>query len=233
MPTTLPPLPLIEPMQVVSVVIVKLPDVKVKLPNESFNVPVFPPKVTPPAPSKVKFAGYVKNVLLGKVIADEFLKRTVPRGACICPLVRDTAPEILNVPVDTLILPEVITMVPTSVIPDVRVKFPKVMVNDCNESVVGDPLLPPKVIPPAPFKIKLAGYLLKVPLGKVTALVLVNLTVPPGADIWPVCVIPSRDTVPPMLNIPVETLISPEVNDNEPTANVPVPKVTVPVFTWV
>ncbi len=57
LPTILPPVPLIEPMQVVSVVMVKLPEVKVKLPNESFNVPVLPPKVTPPEPFNVKLAG--------------------------------------------------------------------------------------------------------------------------------------------------------------------------------
>ena len=42
-------------------------------------------------------------------------------------------------------------------LPGLRVKFPEVMVNAYNESVVGDTLLPPKVTPPAPFKIKLAG----------------------------------------------------------------------------
>ena len=108
--------------------------------------------------------------------------------------------------------------------PGLRVKFPEVMVNARNVSLVGDPLLPPKVTPPAPFKIKFAGYLLKEPLGRVTALVLVNLTVPPGADICPV----ARDTAPPMLNIPVETLISPEVISKDPTDIVLEPNVNVP-----
>ncbi len=42
-----------------------------------------------------------------------------------------------------------------------------------------------------------------------------------------------RDTAPPILNIPVDTLILPEVNTSEPTDIVPEPKVKVPVFTWV
>ena len=42
-------------------------------------------------------------------------------------------------------------------LPGLRVKFPEVMVNAYNESVVGDPLLPPNLTPPTPFKIKLAG----------------------------------------------------------------------------
>ena len=67
--------------------------------------------------------------------------------------------------------------------PGLKVKFPEVKVNACRESVDCPPVLPPKVTPPAPFKTKLAGYLLKVFSGKVTALVLVNLTVPPGAEI--------------------------------------------------
>ena len=39
-----------------------------------------------------------------------------------------------------------------------------------------------------------------------------------------------RVTDPPILNIPLDTLIFPEVNANEPTANVPESKVTVPVL---
>ena len=109
-------------------------------------------------------------------------------------------------------------------IPGLRVKFPEVMVNARRESVNVPPVVPPKVTPPAPFKIKLAGYLLKVFSGKVTALILVNLTVPPGAEICPV----TRDTAPPMLNIPVETFIVPDVITNDPTDNVPDPKVNVP-----
>ena len=41
-------------------------------------------------------------------------------------------------------------------LPGLKVKFPEVMVNAYNESVVLLPL-PPNVTPPAPFKIKLAG----------------------------------------------------------------------------
>jgi len=66
-------------------------------------------------------------------------------------------------------------------------------------------------------------------LGKVNAFVFVNLTVPFGACICPLV----RVTDPPILNIPVDTLILPEVNTNEPTDKVPDPKVTVPVLTWV
>ena len=113
---------------------------------------------------------------------------------------------------------------PMAVIPEVRVKFPEVMVNALRESVNAPVLKPPKVIPPAPFKIKLAGYLLNVLLGKVTALVFVNLTVPPGAEICPVV----RDTAPPILNIPVDTFMVPDVITNEPTANVPEPKDNAP-----
>ena len=40
-------------------------------------------------------------------------------------------------------------------------------------------------------------------------------------------------TAPPILNIPVDTFILPEVNTNDPTVKLPDPKVTVPVFTWV
>ena len=72
---------------------------------------------------------------------------------------------------------------PMAVIPDVKVKLPEVMVNALRESVNAPVVIPPKVTPPAPFKIKLAGYLMNVLLGKVTALVFVNLTVPPGAEI--------------------------------------------------
>ena len=42
-----------------------------------------------------------------------------------------------------------------------------------------------------------------------------------------------RVTAPPILNIPVDTFILPEVNTNDPTVKLPDPKVTVPVFTWV
>jgi hypothetical protein len=62
--------------------------------------------------------------LLGKVTAVVFVKVTVPLGACICPLERDTAPAILNVPVDTLILPEVITNEPTAIVPEPNVNVP-------------------------------------------------------------------------------------------------------------
>ena len=66
-------------------------------------------------------------------------------------------------------------------------------------------------------------------IGKVTALPLVNLTVPLGACICPLV----RETAPAILNIPVETLILPDVNTNEPTDKVPDPNVNVPVLTWV
>ena len=113
-------------------------------------------------------------------------------------------------------------------LPGLNVKFPEVMVNARRESVNAPVVIPPKVTPPAPFKIKLAGYLLNVLLGKVTALVFVNLTVPPGAEICPVCVVPLRETAPPILNVPVDTFMVPDVITNEPTANVPVPKVKPP-----
>jgi hypothetical protein len=108
--------------------------------------------------------------------------------------------------------------------PGLNVKFPEVMVNALRESIDVPLVVPPKVTPPAPFKIKLAGYLLKVFSGKVTALLLVNLTVPPGAEICPIV----RDTAPPILNVPVDTFMVPEVIANEPTAKVPDPNVNAP-----
>ena len=61
-------------------------------------------------------------------------------------------------------------------------------------------------------------------MGKVNALPLVNVTVPRRALISPF----ERDTAPPILNVPVDTFIVPEVKPNEPTAKVPEPKVNVP-----
>jgi len=163
-PTIFPPDPVIEPMAVV-----KLPGLKVKFPKvmvnarrESVDVPlVVPPKVTPPAPFKIKLAGYLLKVFSGKVTALLLVNLTVPPGAEICPVcvvpLRDTAPAIFNVPVDTFRVPDVNTIVSTAVVPDVKVKFPEVMVKDPNESVAAVRVFPPKTTPPDPFKIKLDG----------------------------------------------------------------------------
>jgi hypothetical protein len=235
-PTIFPPEPVIEPMAVVNDpgLRVKFPEVMVNAINESeVTAPLLPPNVTPPTPFKIKLAGYVKKVLFGKVNGLRLVNLTVPFLAEICPLVRDIVLSMLNIPVVTLIWPEVNTIVPTAVIPDVKVKFPEVMVKDRNESVNAPKDVPPKVTPPVPFKIKLAGYLLNVLLGKVTGLVFVNITVPLGAEICPVCVVPLRVTVPPMLNVPVETFIVPDVITKDPTANVPEPKFTGIVLSFV
>jgi hypothetical protein len=65
--------------------------------------------------------------------------------------------------------------------PALKVKFPVVSVTVANESVAAVREFPPKVTPPDPFKIKLDGYVINVLLGKVNAVVFVNLTVPLGA----------------------------------------------------
>ena len=67
------------------------------------------------------------------------------------------------------------------VIPADKVKFPEVSVTVANESVAAVREFPPKVTPPDPFKIKLDGYVINVLLGKVNAVVFINLTVPMGA----------------------------------------------------
>ena len=82
---------------------------------------------------------------------------TVPFLAEICPLLRDIVLSMLNIPVETFIWPEVNTIVPTAVVPDVKVKFPEVMVKNRNESVAAVREFPPNVTPPVPFKIKLDG----------------------------------------------------------------------------
>ena len=94
---------------------------------------------------------------------------------------RDIVLSILNIPVETFMFPEVNTILLTQVLPDVKVKFPEVRVNNRKESVAPVRVFPPKVTPPIPFKVKLDGYVTNVLLGKVTAVVFVNLTVPLGA----------------------------------------------------
>ena len=161
-PIIFPPEPVIEPMAVIPEVSVKFPEVMVNALRESVNAPVVkPPKVTPPAPFKIKLAGYLLNISLGKVTALVFVNLTVPPGAEICPVcvvpLRETAPFILNVPVDTSRIPDVNTIVSTAVVPDVKIKFPEVMVKDPKESATEPLVFPPKVTPPAPFKVKFAG----------------------------------------------------------------------------
>ena len=70
-----------------------------------------------------------------------------------------------------------------AVIPDVKVKLPDVNVTVVKESVAAALVFPPNVTPPAPFKAKLDGYLIKVLLGRVIGEVFVNLTVPLDAKI--------------------------------------------------
>ena len=80
-PTIFPPEPEIELMAVIPDVNVKLPDVNVTSPKESVAAPlVFPPKVMPPVPFKVKFAGYRLNISLGNVLGVVLVKITVPAG---------------------------------------------------------------------------------------------------------------------------------------------------------
>ena len=70
-----------------------------------------------------------------------------------------------------------------AVFPEVKVKFPEVNVTLAKESVALDLVFPPNVTPPAPFKVKLDGYLIKVLLGRVIGEVFVNVTVPLDAKI--------------------------------------------------
>ena len=99
----------------------------------------------------------MKKVPFGKVTGLPFVNLTVPFLAEICPLVRETVLSMLNVPVETLIWPEVNTIGPTAVVPDVKVKFPDVMVKDPKESVAADRVFPPNVTTPAPFKVNADG----------------------------------------------------------------------------
>jgi hypothetical protein len=69
-------------MVVIPVVKVRFPEVNVTVAKESVTaVRVFPPKVTPPVPFKVKLDGYLIKVLLGRVIGEVFVNATVPLGA--------------------------------------------------------------------------------------------------------------------------------------------------------
>jgi len=114
-PTIFPPVPEIEPMAVIPDVSVKLPDVNVTSPKESVAaVLVFPPKVMPPVPFKVKFAGYCKNILLGRVFAVVLVNATVPEAAVkwMLPVFRVTFPAMVNVLSNILNTPEFNANVP-------------------------------------------------------------------------------------------------------------------------
>jgi hypothetical protein len=65
-----------------------------------------------------------------------------------------------------------------AVLPEVKVKLPKVNVTVPKESVASGLVFPPNVMPPTPFKVKLAGYLKNILLGNVFDVVFVKVTVP-------------------------------------------------------
>jgi hypothetical protein len=125
--------------------------VKVNEPNfkvRVFNVKVvltskFEPKVTFDVPFKVKTL--TAFVVPGVVWSINKVLVVVPKNTNVA------------VAFPTIFPPEPV-IEPMAVVkdPGLKVKFPEVIVNAYNESVVLL-LLPPNVTPPAPFKIKLAG----------------------------------------------------------------------------
>jgi len=64
---------------------------------------------------------------LGKVNALPLVNVTVPRRALISPFERDTAPAILNIPVDTFIVPDVNVNEPTAKVPEPKVNVPELV----------------------------------------------------------------------------------------------------------
>ena len=98
---------------------------------------------------------------MGKVIAPLLINITDPRHAFICPVcvvpLRVIVPDMRNIPFDTFMVPDVNTIARTEVVADVKVKFPEVMVKSPKESATEPLVFPPKVTPPAPFKVNADG----------------------------------------------------------------------------